>query len=119
MRYYCEIKEIDNEEVIIDIKDYEIVCFCNIGCDYNIGDRVICELTLYDDLLVKKSNESERIERINSSYSYIIIGVLDVDKKMIKSHISFSIDESIIWNVAYLDKKMVEVVVPRIDINFI
>lgn len=119
MRYYCKIKNIDNEEITIDIQGYEIICFCNTGCDYIIGDKVGCELTFYDDIEIKETNESEKIERINSSYSYRIIGVLEVDKQMIKSLIDFSVEESDIWNVSHLDKKMVEVAVLRIDIEFI
>ena len=119
MRYYCKIKKIDNEEITIDIQGYEIICFCNIGCDYNVGDKVICELTFYDDIVIKETNESKKIERIIPLYSYRIIGVLDVDKQLIKSLIDFSLEESDIWNVSYLDKKMVEVSVPRIDIEFI
>lgn len=119
MNYYCIIKEIDNEEVTIDINNIEIVCFCNVGCDYNIGDKVVCELTFYDDIVMEETNEPEKVERIPSSYSYIISGVLDVEKKMIKSIIDFTLEESDIWDVSYLDNKMVKAVISRIDIEFI
>lgn len=119
MSYYCEIKNIDNEEITIEIEDYEIICFCNIGCDYKVGDKVFCELAFYDDIEIKESNESKKIERINSSYTYRIIGILDVNEKMIKSIIDFRVEDADIWDVAYLDNKNVEVVIRRINIEFI
>ena len=118
MKYKCVINQIDDEEITIDINGNEIVCFCNSGCNYNIGDSATCELTLYDDLTIEETNKSEGIQRLNSSYSYKIVGVLDVDNQMIKSCIDFALDDEDIWDVAYLDSKMVEVEVTRIDIMF-
>lgn len=119
MRYYCKIRKIEDEEITIDIEGHEIVCFCNIGCDYNVGDKVSCELTFYDDVEIKETNESKKIERMLPSYSYRIIGCLDVEKQLIKSIIEFSVDESELWDISYLDNKMVEVIVTRIDIEFV
>ena len=117
--YYCTIKKIDNEEITIDIKGIEIICFCNSGCNHNIGDEIVRELTFYDDLQIEETNKIESVNRIGFTYSYKIIGILDVDNKVINSCIDFHIDESDIWNVAYLDKKKVAVIVTRIDIELI
>lgn len=119
MSYYCRIKKIDNEEITINIDGFEITCFCNVGCNYKVGDKVVCELTFYDDIKISETDKSKRIERIGESYSYRIVGELDVDEMIIKSNIDFYVEEADIWNLSYLDNKNVEVLVQRIDIEFI
>ena len=119
MKYECTIKNHNEEEVTVEVGGIEIVCFCNSGCIFSVGDQTTCELTLFDDLLIEATDEQAIIERKPGSYSYNIVGLLDVDNKLLNSIIDFSIDESYIWEAQYWDKKMVKVSVSRIDIGFI
>ena len=119
MIYECEIKGVDEEEVIIEIDGIEIVCFCNSGCNYSIGYHTTCELDLFGDLLIEESQEHVFLERKANTYSYNVVGVLDVENKLLRSCIDFSINESAIWDFSYLDNKMVRVMVSRINIDFV
>lgn len=121
MIYSCEIKTIDEEEVTIEIGGVEIVCFCNAGIDDNEVDRnVKCELLLYDEQEITEAKTEEIVGfyRINKSYAYKIVGVLDFDRRILESIIKISLDELDIEDYGYLDGRKVSVIVSRIDVDF-
>lgn len=118
MKYDCVIKKIEEEEVIVVIKGLELACFCNTGTVLNEGDETVCELSFYGDYEFDRYYGEKSILRNADTYSYTIAGVLDVDQKVLGSVIDFSLEESDLWDVGYLDGQMVFITVDRIDIDF-
>ncbi|SCY39593.1 hypothetical protein [Butyrivibrio sp. INlla14] len=120
MYHNCFIKAVDEEEITIEIDGVELVCFCNVGTTHVAGDKVKCELSLYDDYSVCECDDEEcRLERVGKTYSYKIYGILDVDNRIFKSDIDFEIDDDSIYDISYLDGKMFGLLVQRIDIEIL
>ena len=64
------------------------------------------------------SEEKFCIERKDKLLKYILFGILDVEKAMLKSIIDFKIDAEKLCDYGYLDGKQVKIEVLRLDFDF-
>ena len=119
MTYNCKIGNIDEEEVTIRIGDICITGFVNCGISKEIGEEALVDISLYDDLKITQCREEKFcIERKDKSFNYILFGILDVEKAMLKSVINFKIDAEKLFDYGYLDGKQVKIEVLRLDFDF-
>lgn len=119
MKYNCEILNIIDEEIIIKIGDSQITGFSNNGTIQNIGDEILVDIQLFDDLKISETDYTEpAITKKDNSFAYSLYGVLDVDSSILKSKIDFKIDKEELFDYGYLDGKNVKVDVVRIDFDF-
>jgi len=118
MNYKCIILNVDEEEVVIKIKDISIYCFCNIGTLLSKGDKATVNLDLYD-IQITEINDKIGIYRKGNTYAYDIIGILDINNSILKSCINFPIDREELYDYGYLDGKVIKASVLRINVEFI
>ena len=118
MNYNCVIQTADEEEVTIIIGKTKITGFANAGLDCLSGEKANVEIELFGDLVIKRNPVQEKRILNTGAYSYIIYGILDVNKQIIKSEIDFSIDQCYLYEYGYLDNEYVEIIVPRVDFHF-
>lgn len=120
MMYKCKIIGIQDDEVTILINDTEITGFVNRGILFDVGTKTEVVLEFYDKLVIKKSNSDKAyIERMGNSFSYLIVGILNVDEMKIHSIIDFHLDPEDLFDYGFLDGEMVQLEVLRIDFEFI
>lgn len=117
MQYECKIiKVVDDEEVTIQIHNIQLVGFVNNGCEKKENDICIIDISLYDDLEIKESEDKDKsIIRRGNSYAYQLKGVLDTNQHVLHSEIDFDINEEDLWDYGYLDGKYVSIDVLRVD----
>jgi len=118
MKYNCVIQTVDEEEVTILIGKTKIIGFANMGLDYLPGEKANVEIELFGDLIIKRNPIQEKKIHNTGAYSYIICGILDVNKQLIKSEIDFAINQYYFYEYGYLDNEYVEIIVPRVDFYF-
>lgn len=58
MIYNCFLKENNDSDVYILINDVELYCFSNQGITGVLGEQVMLELDLFDDIDIKQSESS-------------------------------------------------------------
>ena len=121
MKYKCLIQAIDDETITIQVENTTIIGFTNLPLDFQLlGEFVEVEIELIGDLKIKKDNVQTKTINSNTPYSYscTICGILDVENKVVKSEIDFTLDENILYEYGYLDKQYIEIIVPRVDFHF-
>lgn len=121
MKYKCLIQAIDDETITIQVENTTIIGFTNLPLDFQLlGEFVEVEIELFGDLKIKKDNVQTKTINSNTPYSYscTICGILDVENKVVKSEIDFTLDENILYEYGYLDKQYIEIFVPRVDFHF-
>ena len=118
MKYKCIIQAVDEEVVIIKIGNTVITGFSNIYADFMNNEEAIVEIELYGDLKIQETSIHEKSILHQGGYSYLICGMLDIESRTIKSEIDFSLDPSYLYEYSYLDKKYIELYVPRMDFCF-
>ena len=120
MKYNCKILDIKDEDVItILIDDIEITGFLNDSGLIDVGMIANVEIELFDDITILESSAPKAyLKREGNSLSYVIVGILNIDKMIIESSINFSLNQEDLYDYGYLDGKMVEIKVLRIDFSF-
>lgn len=124
MRYHALVKAVDpivEEEVTLEINGVEVVAFVTI-CPYQIevGQRypVMVGFTILDDLEIHEMNgECKELERIESSYQYIVRGLLI--EESIDAGIIISDEDDYFSDYRYLNGQYVELKVDRISVEFL
>lgn len=124
MRYNALVKAIDpiiEEEITLEINGVEVVAFVTI-CPYQIevGQRypVIVGFTILDGLEIHEINgKCKGLERIESSYQYIVRGLLS--EESIDAGIIISDEDEYFEDHRYLNGKHVEMKVDRISVEFL
>lgn len=119
MKYNCEILNIIDEEIIIKIGDAQITGFSNNGLTRNVGDKILVDIQLFDDLKISETDYNKKaVIKQDNSFAYSLYGILDVDRSILKSKIDFEIDREELFDYGYLDGKTVKIDVIRIDFDF-
>jgi len=118
MKYKCIVQSLDEEETIVKIGDTVITGFTNICADFMDNEEATVEIELYGDLIIQETSIHKKSILHKGGYTYLIYGILDIDSGTIKSEIDFSIDPSYLYEYGYLDKKYIELFVPRMDFCF-
>ncbi|OOF49819.1 hypothetical protein BKK52_02615 [Rodentibacter trehalosifermentans] len=114
MKYFCTLISNDESDVVVLVNNIKLNCFSNIGLAHKIGDKFFAEIVVYDDFDVFLSNSTNKEIRQLKGYEYLITGVLDIDRGGVDSLFFLELDE--LYDYGYLDKKMVDVRVVRLDI---
>lgn len=119
MKYTCTIIDVSDDEITVLINNTDITGFSNKGILADVGTEIEVEISFFDDLKISKSNQRKpHIWKRGDSLSYSIIGILNVEKARIESLIDFDLDCDDLYDCAFLDGKMVEIEVARIDLEF-
>lgn len=114
MKYFCKLIKNDEYDVVVLVNGVELSCFSNIGLEHNIEDEFWAEIIAYDDFDILQSELISKEIRKIRGYEYLITGILDIDKGGVDSLFFLELDG--LYDYAYLDKKMVDVRVLRLDI---
>ncbi|OOF37661.1 hypothetical protein [Rodentibacter heidelbergensis] len=114
MKYLCKLIRNDEYDVVVLLNNIELNCFSNIGLEHDIGDEFLAEIVAYDDFDIYISDSVNKNVRKLKGYEYLITGVLDIDNGGVDSLFFLALDE--LYDYAYLDKKMVDVRIVRLDI---
>ncbi len=115
------VKKIDEsleEEVLLNISNVEITAFLGYsnfkiceGAEYEVN----LSLMMFDDVIIRESSLSiKQITRLNESFKYRIIGVLQEDG-VLYSSIPFK--EDVFLDYPHLWGKFIELEVDRIDVS--
>lgn len=120
MKAICTIKKVVDEDTVeIEIERVRLLCFASKGINHQVGDKVVIELNLFDDIeIIRSEIEHPLIRKGESFFAYYINGILDIDTNSILSVIDFSLESEDLYDYAYLDRQYVEMYVPRFDIDF-
>lgn len=121
MKYSCTIKNIEEEyDVTIQINNLVLV-----GLDYfgisekEIGKKKWVEIELFDEIkIVPAQKNIKNIKRVGDSFSYVITGILDINKSSIHSLIDFDLSPNILFDYGYLDQKYIDLKILRMDFSF-
>lgn len=120
MKYKCIIIDVKDDEVTILVNNTEITGLSNRGILLDIGTETEVEISFFDDLKISKSKQKKPcIYQKGDSLSYLIIGILNVEEVRIESLINFDLELDDLFNFGFLDGKMVEVEVVRINLEFV
>ena len=120
MKYSCTIVNIEDEEVTVKINGIELTGFVSQGVNKKVGDKVVVEIELYDDIMFQKEKvEEKKLCRIGLSYTYYIYGILDIDQCKIQSVIDFTIEPYEIFDYGYLHNQFIKARVQRFNFNFV
>ena len=115
MKYPCQLLTHNDDNVIVDIQGILLNCFTHTGIDHEEGDDFDAEISVYDDFSISKSLSHQKSIIQREGYSYIITGILDIDKRGIDSLFFFELDE--LYDYGYLDQQMVDIQILRLDIS--
>lgn len=112
------------EEVVVNVNGQLLRCFMSYLDDLVIeaGKEYYAniEYEIYNDFSIEEVNEELRkIECVNESFSYDIIGKLNIDKCKLESSINIEIDEDDIYEFGGYDNKYIRFRVDRFNIEFI
>lgn len=119
MKYYCQIINVDDDEVTVKIGDTLITGFVNCGTEKKQGDEAIVNIILYGDLCITQCSEhAPSLERKVETFQYTLWGVLDIDNAILRSAIDIEIDKEELFDYSYLDGNLVKIDVLRIDFDF-
>ena len=115
MIYECLVKENLEEDVLIEINNVTLLCFSNVGFYGDKGSKVDANIELFDDITISKSVLNEPKITHKEGYQYQITGVLNIAKGGVDSLIFFDIDD--LYDYSYLDGKLVDIDVIRLNIS--
>lgn len=115
MKYSCQLLTHNDDNVIIDVQGVPLNCFTHTGINHEEGDYFDAEISVYDDFSISKSLSHQKSITQGKGYSYIITGILNIDKRGIDSLLFFELDE--LYDYGYLDNQMVDVQILRLDIS--
>lgn len=112
------------EEISVEVKGISILGFMPFGADQTvqIGREypASIELTVLDDIFLTEIPEGIKgLERIDSSFAYMIRGKFDANEETVDAGIKFKLDRDYLDGYWYLDGKFVEFKVDRISIKFL
>lgn len=120
MKYKCIIIDVQEDVVTILVNNTEITGLSNRGTLLDIGVETEVEISFFDDIKIFESNQKKAcMHKKGDSLSYSIIGILNVEKVRIESLVNFNLELGDLFNYSFLDGKMVEVEVVRINLEFI
>ncbi len=118
------LNEMIEEEVVVNINGQLLRCFISyldtiiieVGNEYYAN----IEYEIYDELKVEIVNKNiKSIQCANESFSYDIIGKLNVDECKLESLIDIKINEEDIYECGCYDNKYIKFRVDRFNIEFI
>lgn len=117
----CELSDIIEEEVVIKVDGFNIICFANI-CPYKIEINkeypADIGFTILDEWNIKEENSEEsNIIHIGNGFKYYLYGRINEDTLEIKN-IKFQ-DDIFLTDYAYLNGKFVSLLVDRITLEFL
>lgn len=116
MWYFGEIKEIVEElEIVLDISGNIIKGLDVHGTLKKEGDECYVEMNFFDDITISESSATHPNIISRSGFEYSFVGILDIENQVVKSLLDIRIEEEELYEIGYLDGKMVEVGVKRID----
>ncbi|WP_214824122.1 hypothetical protein [Exiguobacterium algae] len=126
MQYTAKIIEFSpliEEEAVLEINGRRLVVFIN-HCPFKINQggqyQVEINLAILDDFVISKNDsDTKGIEQIGDSFSYYIIGTLNIDNGTIDTGILFEIDGEFLFDYGYLHNQNVRIRVDRLSVNFI
>jgi len=112
------------EEILVEVNGISIQGFMPFGADQSVqvGEEfpVLIELTVLDDISITEIPEGIKgIERIDSSFSYMIRGKFNANEETVDVGIKFKVDRDYLDGYWYLDGKYIEFKVDRISIKFL
>lgn len=127
MKYLVKVDSFDEiieEEVVVNVNGQLLRCFISYLDDIciEVGNEYYAniEYEIYNELMVEKVNEElKSIQCINESFSYDIVGKLNVDECKLESLIDIEIDEEDIYECGCYDNKYIKFRVDRFNIEFI
>ena len=127
MKYLVKIESLNKiieEEVVVNVNGQLLRCFMSYLDDIviEVGNEYYAniEYEIYNDLSIEEVNEDlKNIQCVNESFSYDIIGKLNVDECKLESTIDIAIDEEDIYEFGYYDNKYIKFRVDRFNIEFI
>ncbi|MEC1353448.1 hypothetical protein P9D51_21495 [Bacillus sonorensis] len=115
------------EEVIIEINGIELIVFMPFGISFEPEKSkqypILISLVVLDDLEVQEEKDGESgFFRIDDSFSYIIKGILNLEKKTINVGFELSLEDEIeefIDEMWPYDGKKIQIRVDRINVEFL
>lgn len=119
--YILDIDEDVEEQVLLDVQGHHITCFASI-CPYpiNVGEkyRVGFYLFVVDEFCPSEihGEHAPSITQIGSGFSYSLVGRLSGD--ILDCGIQIA-DEVFREQYSYLDGKMIQLKIDRIDVEFL
>lgn len=127
MKYLVKVESFDKiieEEVVVNVNNQLLRCFMSYldDLDIEVGNEYYAniEYEIYNDLSIEEINEElKNIQCVNESFSYDIIGKLNVDECKLESAIDVAIDEEDIYEFGCYDNKYIKFRVDRFNIEFI
>lgn len=127
MKYLVKVDSFDEiieEEVVVNVNGQLLRCFISYLDDIciEVGNEYYAniEYEIYNDLSIEEVNEDlKNIHCVNESFSYDIIGKLNIDEYKLESTIDIAIDEDDIYEFGCYDNKYIKFRVDRFNIEFI
>lgn len=126
MKYLVTVESLNcliEEEIIINVEGQQIRCFMPYGIenDIEIANQYYAniEAEIFDDLGIKEVEKCDKqIRCIDETFSYYIIGKLNIDNSRIESTIDIYLNKEDLYDYGCYDSKYVELKIDRFNIEF-